>query len=251
MRYLVSHQGQESGPFTLDEIVGQLRAKKLELFDYIYNEAANDWVLLLEHEPVVQMLKSNKPIRAPEVKAAKEPSEHAIVEWFVRKGENRFGPFSYVDVLRMLQQKIVFPFDFIWHAGMEDWRRVVQLTEFSESTIRSLLQEDGMEGVFVKRQFKRHEFNARVIIHDNFKLWTGQGFEISQGGVGVRLSNALIVPGQQVSAHFSDKDNWPAFNAFCEVVSHKIGTPETSSEYGLRFVSMSQDVQDELRKRVA
>lgn len=265
MKYLVSHQGQESGPFTVGEIVEQVRTKKLELFDYIYDEAANDWVLLMEHKQVAQALKSNKPSRPPEIKASPkseavthavraettERNEHAIVEWFVLKGENRFGPFAYADVVRMLQQKIVFPFDFIWHAGMNDWRRVTELTEFSEATMRALVQQGGLDGVFMKRQFKRHSFAGRVIIHDNFKVWTGEGFEISQGGVGIRLVNALIVPGQQVTVHFNGQGQWPAFNALCEVVSKKFVNEKAPTEYGLRFISMSQDVQDEFKKRVA
>lgn len=261
MKYLVSHQGQESGPFTLDEVVTQVRTKKLELFDYIYDETAGDWVLLMEHSELAQKLKASKPTRPPEMKPAApevskreekaEANEHTIVEWFVLKGENRFGPFSYSDVVRMLQQKIVFPFDFIWHAGMNDWKRVAELTEFSASTLRTLVEKGRMDGVFVKRQFKRHGFNARVIIHDNFKIWTGEGFEISQGGVGVRITNAFIVPGQQVTIHSNGHDQWPAFNAVCEVVSKKFVNDKSPTEYGLRFLSMSQDVQDEFKKKVA
>ena len=36
------------GPFTLDEIVGKVR-KELELFDYIFDQAKQNWVLLMEH----------------------------------------------------------------------------------------------------------------------------------------------------------------------------------------------------------
>lgn len=282
MKYLVSHQGNESGPFTLDEIVAKVRAKEIELFDYIYDDGKQDWVLLMEHAELSQKLKSNKPPRPPQVATtttttttktgtgttttakatktqdtppavpAKNADAHAISEWFILKGENKFGPFSYTDVVKMLQQKIVFPFDFIWHAGLEKWQRVAELADFREDHIRKLFTENGRKkDVFVERQFKRKKFNGRVIVHDNLTLWNGEGFEISKGGVGVTMNNALVVPGQQVFVHFKGEGEYPAFNAVCEVVSKKYVNDDTPIQYGLRFLSLTQEVQDEFYKKVA
>lgn len=281
MKYLVSHQGQEAGPFTLDEIVAKVRGKEIELFDYIFDESKQDWVLLMEHAELAQKLKSNKPPRppqadakpattpevkaAPKVEAAKPDlhlvstgttpggEHHNIGEWFVLKGENKFGPFSYTDVVKMLQQKVVFPFDFIWHAGMEKWQRAAELPDFTEENIRKLFSESGKKkkDLFVERQHKRKKFDGRVIIHDNMTLWKGEGFEISKGGVGVTMKNSLVVPGQQVFVHFRGEGEFPAFNAVCEVVSKKFVNDATPVQYGLRFLSLTQEVQDEFYKRVA
>jgi hypothetical protein len=275
MKYLVSHQGQQSGPFTVEEIVGQVRARQLDLFDYVFDEQKQDWVLLMEHADVAVHLKSNKPPRPPrsqfetpkaeaktEVKAAPatekktsqapETSPHVISEWFVLKGEHRFGPFSYVDVVKMLQQKVVFPFDFIWHAGLQDWKRVATIEEFSPTYIRQLFEKTGKNSdAFAQRKFKRSKFNGRVILHDNLTLWRGEGFEISRGGVGVLMKNGLIVPGQQLHVHFNAFEDFPAFNAVCEVVSKKFVNDDSPIEYGLRFLSMSADAQEEFYKKVS
>lgn len=284
MKYLVSHQGQETGPFTLDEIVAKVRGKEIELFDYIFDEAKKDWVLLMEHADLAAKLKSNKPqarptaapsaptakaeaakVETPKVETAKkphlhlvgtgitEPGEHTIGEWFVLKGENKFGPFSYTDVVKMLQQKVVFPFDFIWHGGMEKWQRVAELADFTEDNIRKLFDEGGKKkkDLFVERQHKRQKFTGRVIVHDNLTLWKGEGFEISKGGVGVTMKNSLVVPGQQVFVHFKGEGQFPAFNAVCEVVSKKFVNDAAPIQYGLRFLSLTQEVQAEFYKRVA
>ncbi|MGE0528949.1 MAG: GYF domain-containing protein [Bdellovibrionales bacterium] len=311
MKYLVSHQGQQVGPFTLNEVVAKVRSKDLDLFDYIFDENKQDWILLMEHAPLANALKSNKPPAPPHVGtgttaapaltsthsappvARPEPkstpssrqasvtpstavlaaaptsqltsaamteavspvatdSAHVVTQWFVLKGENRFGPFTYLDVVRMLQQKVVFPFDLLWHAGLKEWQRLASFEEFSPGYIRDLFAASGNKGdVFVQRKFKRTKFSGRVIIHDNLKLWTGEGIEISRGGVGVSMRNALVVPGQQLFIHFTGREGWPAFNAVCEVVSKKLVNDNSPIEYGLRFLSMNQDVQDELYRKVA
>lgn len=281
MKYLISHQGQETGPLSLDEIVLKVRSKEIELFDYIFDEAKQDWVLLMEHPDLAQKLKSNKPPRPPQTTTAvgvgtttpapvkttpvqavtnadlppalPGPDAHTISDWYVLKGENKFGPFSYTDVVKMLQQKVVFPFDFIWHGGLDGWKRVAEITDFTEENIRKLYSKTSSKkkDVFLERKFKRKKFDGRVIIHDNLTLWRGAGFEISKGGVGVTMNNSLVVPGQQVFVHFTGGGDFPAFNAVCEVVSKKFVNDDTPIQYGLRFLSLSQEVQDEFYKKVA
>ncbi len=275
MKYKVSHQGQETGSFTTEEIVAQVRNKELELFDYIFDETKNDWVLLMEHTEVAAKLKSNKPPRPPGAAPRAQADEEVTVvinppttsrtgaaitpttigqdhiEWFVLKGEHRFGPFGFVEVVRMLQQKVVYPFDFVWHAGLSDWKRLAEIAEFRPEHIRTLFEKGSKKtDVFVQRKHKRKKHNGRVIIHDNLTLWKGESFEISKGGVGVTMKNALVVPGQQVFVHFSGTEGWPSFNAVCEVVSKKFVQDNAPVEYGLRFLSMSQEVQEEFYKKV-
>lgn len=278
MKYMISHQGQESGPFTLDQIVSKVRARELEIFDYIFDESKGDWVLLMEFGPLTTALKSNKPpaptqtsgtqpkktIRPMTASAPIQPepttksatgtgtSPHAITEWFILKGEHRFGPFAFTDVIRMLQQKVVFPFDFVWHAGLNDWRRIAEVDDFKVENVRSMFEKNGKsKDVFVQRKFKRKKYDGKVILHDNLSLWKGEGFEISKGGVGITMKNALVVPGQQVHVHFSGSKDWPSFNAVCEVVSKKFVNDGSPVEYGLRFLSLSQEAQDQFMKKVA
>lgn len=279
MKYLVSHQGLEQGPFEIDEIVAKVRLKEIDLFDYVLDVSAGDWVLLMEFPPLAAKLRSSKPPRPPKVgpdgnvdrpttnvksedapssvqppalQTKASPSPHTITEWFVLKGENRFGPFSYSDLVKMQQQKVVFPFDFIWHAGLDHWKRLIELEDFRPETIRQLFSGSSKkQDLFVERKFARREFKGPMIVHDNLSVWKGQGFEISRGGVGVNMPNSLVIPGQRVFVHFKMFEDFPSINAVCEVVSKKFVNDTSPVQYGLRFLSLSQEVQDEFLKRVA
>lgn len=264
MRYLVSHQNEQMGPFSLDEIVVKIHDRSLELLDYLYDEHADDWVLIMEFEPLAGKLRSRKPTGRPgnmgtgttdgaASEAVPSPvTAHSIVEWFVLKGESRFGPFPFKDLIKMLQQKIVFPFDMVWHAGMPAWARLADLPDFSEVNMRSLFNQVDAKDAFTQRRFPRVKYDGRVLVHDNLSIWKGHGLEISRGGVGISMSNAKVVPGQHLTLHFSSQNGWPAFNAHCEVVSKKYvpdgGLPV---EYGLRFLSLTQGAQEEFYKKVA
>lgn len=266
MNYLVSRQGVAQGPFAIDEIVSKVRAKELELFDYVYDEGKADWVLLMEFPQLADRLKSTKPPRptphqqdqqqqqapASNAQLSVKTDVHAMDEWYVMKGENRFGPFSYIDLVKMMQQKVIFPFDHVWHAGLDSWKRVAQFSEFDPEAIRTLYNKQGKgKGLFSERKFKRHPYEGNVLVHDNLTLWKGKGFEISRGGVGISMQNSLVIPGQKLVVHFKTYGEWQAFNAVCEVVSKKFVNDDSPVQYGLRFLSMTQDVQTELFTKVA
>lgn len=46
--YYVAHQGQQQGPFSIQEIEIKLTTEKLLWHDYIYDDKAQDWILLME-----------------------------------------------------------------------------------------------------------------------------------------------------------------------------------------------------------
>jgi hypothetical protein len=296
MNYMVSHQGEAIGPISLDAVVSKVLARELELFDYIFDEAQQDWVLLMEFSPLADRLKSRKPPRPQVVKPAEKVQEekmpagasvspsmsvsqptanlatpapisqpmsvpaprsdsaHAIDEWYVLKGENRFGPFGYADVIKMLQQKVLFQFDYVWRVGLTGWRRLIEIEEFQPNTVRVLFEgndKSKKDELFLARKFKRIPYKGPVIVHDNRLFWKGEGFEISQGGVGVKMGNSMVVPGQRVVVHLRKHGQWPALNAACEVVSKKFVSDGEPVCYGLRFLSVSQEAKDEFFRLVS
>jgi hypothetical protein len=64
------------------------------------------------------------------------------VEWYVLKGDNKFGPFSYREVLKMLQEKVAFEFDFAWHPGLSTWVRIADLDAFKPAYISQIQTAD-------------------------------------------------------------------------------------------------------------
>ncbi len=179
------------------------------------------------------------------------PGEILEVEWFILKGDNRFGPFSHMEVVKLLQEKSIFEYDYAWNKEMKSWARIAELSMFHPDEIRRLRDTDLPEvnEAFFRRRHARVNYGASVLVHDNQRVWKGQSVEISAGGAGVVLEGAQFVPGQRVFLHFKPGDGVPPFNAVCEIVNKKFkveNDPDAPVQYGLRFIQISRSVQKEL-----
>lgn len=264
-QYYVSRQNEQFGPFTIDQVVDKIKAKEFDLFDYVYDGTSSEWILLAEHVELKTKMSEFKPSTPPRPSPFPEPahelsvpaetkvSPHDITEWYVLKGEHRFGPFSYADLIRMLQQKTVFGFDFAWNSGLSGWKRIAEMAEFQESMIRHLMAnkpDKEWKNIFAERKHSRVRYAGDLIVHDNRSVWNGKGKELSIGGVGLTMENAMAVPGQRVILHFKPAEDVPAFNATGEVVSKKyvegVREKTTPIEYGVRFISMSGEAKEKL-----
>jgi hypothetical protein len=254
--YYVSHDGAQYGPWSLDDITGKVKSSELTLLDYIWDDEKKDWIMLMDFSPLHPRFETLKPQTSPAAapkltNVAPAKADKSVVderEWYVLKGENKFGPFAYTEVLRMLQQKAIYEFDFAWYPGLETWKRIAEFNDFSPNRIRELQQTmTGIEQVFYRRRHRRVRYGGTILVHDNQTVWKGQGVEISAGGAGVLMENAMIVPGQTLYLHFKPGDGVPPFNAVCEVVSKKfedgIRGKETPIRYGLKFLNITAATQ--------
>lgn len=268
--FYVSHEGHQQGPLSLDEIVAKVKTGELSPLDYLYDESKSDWVAFIEFGPLAQKIQEHKPKAPPkpapdkELKAeekkieetvkkmeetGQEVNEHMVTEWYVLKGENKFGPFAYTDLIKMLQQKVVFEFDFVWYPGLSSWKRIAELEAFTDRHIQTLKETlmPEISEVFFRRRHRRVAYNGTVLVHDNKSVWKGHGVEISAGGAGVVMENSLLTPGQTLYLHFKPGDGVPPFNAICEVVSKKFveGVKDKNApiRYGLKFTSISPNTQ--------
>lgn len=262
-KYYVSHETKQLGPYTVTEIVGFVEDGTLSALDYIYDEKLSDWVVFMEHNLLSEKIKQIKPKKPPkplevptqntevaEV-ASQEPKK---VEWYVLKGENKFGPFAYPDVVKMLQQGVVYEYDFAWYEGMASWSRIAEIADFSKDALKKLKESKmpDISAVFFRRRFKRIKYGGTILIHDNKKVWKGMGVEVSEGGAGVIMENAMVLPGQELYLHFKPGDGVPPFNAICEVVSKEyvsdLSNPNSSVRYGLKFKVVSTETQKVLKE---
>lgn len=276
IKYYISHNDEQLGPWTVSEIVERVNSGELTHLDYLYNEEVEDWVALMEFEPVSSQLGKQKPALPPkekphlekvEVKSEKVDedtskgdesdaniSSDLSTEWYILKGENKFGPFSYTEVVKMLQQKVIFEFDFAWNAKMTAWQRIAEIGEFTEDKIKALKSTlmPEISEVFFRRRHRRVSYGGTILVHDNKTVWKGRGVEISSGGAGVVMENSMVVPGQVLYLHFKPGDGVPPFNAVCEVVSKKfedgVHEKNASVQYGLKFVNISEDTQGFLQE---
>ena len=251
-RFHVSHGGEQLGPFSLTEIVDQIKLKKLEVSDYLYDEAAQDWVMLMLHPALSEALKALRPSAPPapsknrSAVSGNKPGQ--VTEWFVLKGDNKFGPFSHHELLKMLQEKSIFEFDYVWHAGLTAWERIATLSEFSAEAVRALRHssEGPINELFFRRRHARAQHGASILIHDNRYVYKGKSIEVSAGGAGIVIDNPTLQAGEMLYLHFKPSDGVPPFNATCEVMSKRFTNASDKSapvQYGVKFLKIEANTQ--------
>lgn len=282
LRYQIATGDKSGAPLKINQIVEMLLKKELSPADSICEVGKSDWLPIVEIDEVMELLKSNLKSNKKShsnSKTPNTPTKHLnteahdnnvdnnlrpsdfsalsknpmLTEWYILKGENKFGPFQYTEVIKMLQEKIVFEFDYVWKNGMQAWTRLAEVHDFKPEHIKKL-QESLMpeiKNVFFRRKHPRIPFENEVVVHDNNHFWTGQVIELSQGGAGVIMENSLILPGQQLYVHFKSNSKLVAFNSICEVVSKKyidgIKRKESPICYGLKFINISEETFEALQ----
>ncbi len=287
-KFFVNVNNQMAGPWTIHEIIEKVNSSELKATDYLYVEASDDWVLICSHPDFLEAHKNNKPnpmknqtppelkglptdipkaplteraqtnTPTPEVKAVETEKTNTATkpntdEWYVLKGKNRYGPFPYLDLLRMLQEKSVFEFDYVWRSDMENWKRIAELNQFSADAIRTHLEkeETDMEQIFFRRRHERTDYECPLILHDNNRVWQGRIVQISEGGAGVIMNNAMMMPGQNVYLHFKPGPKSKPFNALCEIVSKRyikgVKDKDTPLLYGIKFINIHKADKEVLK----
>ncbi len=250
-KFYISHEGRQLGPWEHAEILKKLNVNEIVWTDYLFDEGQNDWVLLMEHAQFAESFKNHSQVKKAEEKKA-EPMKNVSKEkeWFTLKGENKYGPFSFVDVVKMLQEKSLFEFDFIWNNTMSAWKRVSEVQEFGAEKIKAL-KESGLaevSEVFFRRRHARASYGASLVIHNNKTVWRGQSIELSSGGAGIIIENTELEPGQTLFLHFKAGDGVPPFNAICSVVSKNVMSgKKREAKYGVKFTSISQTIQQAIK----
>jgi hypothetical protein len=253
MKYFLSHGGMQLGPWTIEEVKLKLKSNEINWMDYLFDEAKKEWILLMEHplfagsfkdwiEPQTVLLGDQTELIDMPIKNEKE--------WFVLKGDNKYGPFSFFELLKMLQEKSLYEYDFVWHSQMPQWSRVADLAEFKPDRIKTLHSSGNhdIKDAFYRRRYCRATYNASLLVHNSKSVYKGNGLEISAGGAGITVEGADFEMGQTLFLHFKAGDGVPPFNAICTVVS-KFTTNATKGavKYGVKFTSISHSVQRAIR----
>jgi hypothetical protein len=286
----ISRNGDTYGPWTIEVIAEKLAKGEVSITDFAWNEATTEWISLLEFGELKTYLQARKPAAPPKVVpvATAEPvvtqkalvvtepkpkqvaeqkivlaepktvvvgasmSEDDAIQWYVTRGQQKFGPFNYFGVVKALQDKSIFEFDYIWKEGMTSWVRLAEHEKFTSSNIRSLLQtleaKKTHGEVFAKRRHARLAIENDVLINDNQSVSAGRMVEGSVGGTGIIIKNSTLIPGQLVHVHFASLEGLPAFNAIGEIVSKKFSRGARDSRapihYGVRFVKMDASAEE-------
>ncbi len=247
-KFFVSHSGQQMGPFSHAEITSRIFSHELNVCDYLYDELECDWFMIVSYEAFKDLAHFAKPARSPNAEV--EIPKAAEAEWFILKGQNRFGPYAYHDVVKLLQSRSLFEYDYAWNSKLDTWHLIADLPDFKAEKIKELKNssQTEMTEVFFRRRHARATYGASLIIHNNSQVWKGKTFEISPGGAGIELESGHLQVGQTLNIHFKPGSEVPPFNAKCEIVSQRTtGSGETKKvTYGVKFLEVSPQTLEEL-----
>ena len=122
--FFVNNGQLNMGPFEMSTIASMVDRLEIKATDYLCVDVEKDeWVMICQHPEFIAFIaqSSNRPSMKPApalaltamplpTMAATPSDDLTQAQWYVLKGKNRFGPFMYVDVIRMLQEKSVFEF---------------------------------------------------------------------------------------------------------------------------------------------
>lgn len=258
-QFFLSKNGAHVGPYSFDEILRKLDVQEHHWMDYVYDDGAQDWIMLMEHPEFTEKFNSGyarpsaKPIQ-PNQRVMEIRPENRLreKEWFLLKEGNNYGPFSALDLIQMLQEKALFEFDYVWHHGMPSWKRVADIAEFAPDRIRDLKNSGNTDvsEVFFRRRHSRALYGCSLIVHNSKSVFKGKSLEISEGGAGIVIENNALQPGQTIYLHFQPGDGVPPFNAVCTIVSkqHVESVREVPPvKYGVKFTSISQSARESIK----
>lgn len=261
-QYHISRHGETLGPWSVEQIAMKLSTAEIAITDFAWDDSLTEWITLIELAELKAYLQSRKPVAPPTEKAhqrtnvvAASMSEDDAIQWYVTRGQQKFGPFNFFGVVKALQDKSIFEFDYIWKEGMESWVRVAEHEKFAAESIRELLQsleeKKAHSDVFAQRRHARMSIENDVLINDNQSVSPGRMVEGSAGGTGLIIKNSTLIPGQLIHVHFSSLDGLPAFNAIGEIVSKKFTRSARDQRapihYGVRFVKMDPAAEERVK----
>jgi len=165
-------------------------------------------------------------------------------EWHILKGETQYGPYTYEEMIRMMQNKLVFSFDYVWSPHMESWTPMADLEEFSADRLARLVEKNSNQEAFSRREHERVYCKLPVYVNDQQTLWEGMAENLSEGGALILMKNPLLLPGHVVHVHFRSRNaNDTAFNCTAEILTKRLVKNriqhDTGIHYAVKFLSTS------------
>lgn len=167
-------------------------------------------------------------------------------EWHLIKGEVKYGPYTYAELIHMMQEKIVFNFDYVWAPHLDSWTPIGELAEFTTERLSLLAEKNKDSKVFNRREHERVHCDIDVYIHDNQKLWEGKAENLSEGGALLLIRNPMLLPGDMVHIHFKKTGEEDiSINVTAEILTKRLTKSRiqfnTGVHYAVKFVKLSKE----------
>lgn len=177
-------------------------------------------------------------------------------EWHVLKGDQQYGPYSYSEMIQMLQQKVLHGYDYAWASHYETWAPLQELAEFTADRLHRVAEKnEDDKSPFEKRKHLRIFVSRSVYCHDDERFWLGKIENLSRGGALILMENPTLIPGGFFHLHFrreSPTDH--PFNTKAEILSKRLVRSkirhDTKVHYAVRFDQITPEGQKQIERWV-
>jgi GYF domain 2 len=116
-KYFININGNNLGPLKFEEIGERLVNGLLTCDDYIFIMGDSNWKFIRDLEEF-----------KAHIKPLTEPESNKV--WYVRKNKKNAGPFSTLDVTKMLESGQIDLNDYSWKKGLKSWITLKETGEF-------------------------------------------------------------------------------------------------------------------------
>lgn len=169
-------------------------------------------------------------------------------QWYILRGEMKFGPYEYKVLLQMLQKGELFDYNYAWAPHLEKWTLIGELQEFAKEQLLDIIHgESELSGAFIKRVNPRVQKNVNLLAHNNHRLFDGNSLSLSTNGALLLLNDPLLLPGQRIMLHFNSES---PFNALAEVVRKNLSRTRLNVKSGLHYAVRFLQLQPEGLKQI-
>jgi hypothetical protein len=244
-KHFVFKNGETCGPWSPLEIFGKLKSNEVAWTDYVFDDKKRDWEMLLNHPDFsAEFKKMNIPApkAQPQQQKVWENAEDPV--WYILKKENKYGPYSLLELIKLLQEKNLHEYDYVFCQHLATWRKVSEVSEFLPENVKKIksLNHEKEADYFFRRKHARVSMSGSMWVHNQKKIWKASPIEMSAGGAGFELPEKVLKMGDQVHVHFKPAEGVPPFNAICKVMSCRELKPGVFV-YGVEFSSIAITIQ--------
>lgn len=190
--------------------------------------------------------------------AAKSNSQanSQMTQWYILRGEMKYGPYEYGVVIQMLQKGEVQDYNFVWAPHLPNWMLLGEVPDFAKERLAGLvLNRDEKTHKFIIREFARADVKIPVYGHNEHYFFDGECSSISENGALVMLNTPLLVPGADLVLHFkTNEGKHEPFNVVAQVVRKNFSKQrlnvKSGLHYAVRFLQVPERGQKQIKKLI-
>ena len=170
------------GPFKSSEVYQKLLDKEVSWIDHCYREKEGQWIRIADHE-VFKALQPAPPKPKPTMAPPPIPKIEDTVKWFLFQNENQTGPFSTLELKRLVTSGQVLELAYVWQEKFTEWKLVSEVPELKEPRAPGVVAPPTPTTSREKRTLPRKPLLAQIYVTNQAELATGICRDISVGGM--------------------------------------------------------------------